>query len=226
MIFALFDLDHTLLDGDSDYLWGRFLVSQGVWDEVEFAVANARYAAEYRSGRLDIHEFLEFGLRPLKDHEPEQLLHWRARFVAERIRPRIPAASHELIRRHTDSGHVVVIITATNRFVTEPIAVELGVGHLIATDPERVGERYTGRIVGLPCFREGKVQRFQQWRETQGYPQGETWFYSDSHNDLPLLRQVQHPVAVNPDEVLARFAAEQGWPVLELRLALPWPGAA
>lgn len=218
MKFALFDLDHTLLDGDSDHLWGRFLVQQGVLDGERFATTNARYYADYRAGRLDIHEFLAFGLRPLVDHEPGQLQRWRSRFVAENILPRITAAARELVTGHTDAGHTPVIVTATNRFVAEPIAAEFGIAHLIATEPEQDGRRYTGRVRGVPCFREGKVQRFDQWLDERRWQASETWFYSDSHNDLPLLQRVQHPVAVNPDEELARVAAERGWPVLALRL--------
>ena len=218
MKFALFDLDHTLLDGDSDHLWGRFLVRQGVLDGERFAATNARYYADYRAGRLDIHEFLAFGLRPLADHEPGQLQRWRSRFVAENIRPRITAAARELVTGHRDAGHTPVIITATNRFVAEPVAAEFGIAHLIATEPEQQGGRYTGRVQGVPCFREGKVQRFEQWLDERRWQADETWFYSDSHNDLPLLQRVQHPVAVNPDEELARVAAERGWPVLALRL--------
>lgn len=218
MKFALFDLDHTLLDGDSDHLWGRFLVQQGVLDGEQFAATNARYYADYRAGRLDIHEFLAFGLRPLADHEAGQLQRWRSRFVPENILPRITAAARELVAQHVDAGHTPVIITATNRFVAEPIATEFGIPHLIATEPEQHSGRYTGRVQGVPCFREGKVQRFEQWLEGYGWQATETWFYSDSHNDLPLLQRVQHPVAVNPDEELARVATEHGWPVLALRL--------
>lgn len=224
--FALFDLDHTLLDGDSDHLWGRYLVQLGVLDGDAFTAANARYYADYKAGRLDIHEFLAFGLKPLKDNEPRLLLHWRERFVAECILPRIPHASRELVRRHTQAGHTTAIVTATNRFVTEPIAAEFGVPHLLATEPEQLQGRYTGRVQGTPCFREGKVLRFRQWLSERGWAAEETWFYSDSHNDLPLLQEVQYPVAVNPDEQLARAAAERGWPVISLRLADSLPGAA
>ena len=216
---ALFDLDHTLLDGDSDSLWGRYLVREGVLDGDEYRRANARYHAEYVAGRLDIHEFLAFGLRPLKDHPPETLEAWRERFVRECILPRIPAASRELLARH--GGHTRAIITATNSFITAPIAAELGVPHLIATEPEQLDGRYTGRVAGPPCFREGKVVKLRAWLEERRHAPTETWFYSDSHNDLPLLEQVTHPTAVNPDETLAQVARERGWPVLRLRLDAP-----
>ena len=216
MKLALFDLDHTLLDGDSDSLWGRFLVKDGAVDAEEYRRAGARYMAEYRAGSLDIHEFLAFGLRPLKDNTPEQLEAWRARFMQECVAPRIPAASRALLQRHRAQGHTLVIITATNTFITAPIAAELGVDALIGTEPEKQGARFTGRVAGLPCFREGKVLKLQEW--LAGRVSQESWFYSDSHNDLPLLERVQHPVAVNADEVLARAAAERGWPVMTLKL--------
>ena len=212
---ALFDLDHTLLDGDSDSLWGRFLVREGVVDRVEYAAANARYHADYVAGRLDVHEFLAFGLRPLRDNPPAALEAWRARFVQETILPRIPDASRTLLARH--AAHTRVIITATNSFITAPIAAELGVAHLIATEPQQVDGRFTGNVAGLPCFREGKVSKLKEWLERNGMTAGETWFYSDSHNDLPLLEQVTHPTAVNPDDTLAQVARDRDWPVLQIR---------
>ena len=218
MKLALFDLDHTLLDGDSDSLWGRFLVKQGVVDAEEYRREGARYMAEYRAGRLDIHEFLAFGLRPLKDNTPEQLEAWRTAFMQECVLPRIPAASRALLERHRGLGHTLVIITATNSFITAPIAAELGVDALIATEPEQHDAHFTGRVTGVPCFREGKVQKLDAWlRQVDGRPD-ETWFYSDSHNDLPLLERVDHPIAVNADEVLSRAAAERDWPMLRLKL--------
>lgn len=216
---ALFDLDHTLLDGDSDSLWGRYLVRQGVLDGEEYRQASAKYHAAYVSGELDIHEFLAFGLSPLKDHSPAQLEAWRARFVQESILPRIPEASRALLARH--AGHTRIIITTTNSFVTAPIAAAFGVEALIATEPEQQDGRYTGRVAGAPCFREGKVAKLRAWLAERGHTAGETWFYSDSHNDLPLLEQVTHPTAVNPDEVLARVARERGWPVMQLKLEAP-----
>lgn len=212
---ALFDLDHTLLDGDSDSLWGRFLVREGVVDGAEYAAANARYHADYVAGRLDVHEFLAFGLRPLRDNPPAALEAWRARFVQETILPRIPDASRTLLARH--AAHTRVIITATNSFITAPIAAELGVAHLIATEPQQVDGRFTGNVAGLPCFREGKVSKLKEWLERNGMTAGETWFYSDSHNDLPLLEQVTHPTAVNPDDTLAQVARDRDWPVLQIR---------
>lgn len=219
MKLALFDLDHTLLDGDSDSLWGRFLVREGVVDAEEYRREGARYMAEYRAGKLDIHEFLAFGLRPLKDNTPERLAEWRGRFMRDCVLPRIPAASRALLARHRAQGHMLAIVTATNSFITAPVAEELGVDALIATEPEQDGARFTGRVTGVPCFREGKLHKLDAWLVERHLEPDETWFYSDSHNDLPLLERVRHPVAVNPDEVLGRIAAERGWPVLRLRLA-------
>ena len=217
MKLALFDLDHTLLDGDSDALWGRFLVQEGAVDAEEYRREGARYMAEYRAGKLDIHEFVAFGLRPLRDNTPERLEAWRGRFMAEWVLPRIPDASRLLLQRHRTQGHSLVIITATNSFIAAPVAAEFGVDTLIATEPEKEGARFTGRALGPPCFREGKVLKLEAWLAEQGAAPEETWFYSDSHNDLPLLQRVHHPVAVNPDEVLALAARERGWPVLHIR---------
>lgn len=217
MKLALFDLDNTLLDGDSDALWGRFLVKEGAMDAEEFRREGSRYMAEYRAGRLDIHEFVAFGLRPLKDNTPERLENWRRRFMAECVMPRIPDASRALLERHRSQGHTLVIITATNSFIAAPAAAEFGVDALIATEPEKDGDRFTGRAMGPPCFREGKVLKLEAW--LAGRVPEETWFYSDSRNDLPLLEHVDHPIAVNPDEVLTQVAAERGWPVISLRRA-------
>lgn len=216
MTLALFDLDHTLLDGDSDYLWGEYLCDRGVVDRARYRAENARFYREYREGRLDIHEFLNFGLRPLAENDPETLRHWRAAFVREQILPIIPAAARELLDRHRAQGHTLLVITATNRFVTEPIATELGVEHLLATEPEMEGGRYTGRVTGIPCFRDGKVARLHEWLARHGGTLGDSWFYSDSHNDLPLLERVTHPVAVNPDPVLTAIASDRRWSTLAL----------
>jgi HAD superfamily hydrolase (TIGR01490 family) len=217
---ALFDLDHTLLDGDSDALWGRFLVREGAVDAEEYAREGTRYMAEYRAGRLDIQEFMAFGLRPLRDHPLERLESWRARYLAEWVRPRITRGARELLARHRAAGHTLAVITATNSFIAGPVTDELGVPHLIATEPERADGRFTGRVAGPACFREGKVEKLDAWLATLGSRARETWFYSDSHNDLPLLSRVDHPIAVNPDETLAEIARVRNWPVLTLRRAL------
>lgn len=217
MKLALFNLDHTLLDADSDCLWGQFLVRKGAVDGLRYARENARYHADYRAGRLDIHEFPAFGLRSLADNQPQQLGHWRRRFLQESVLPCIADTARTLLGRHRDAGHVRAIITATNRFITEPIAATLGVPHLIATEPEHDGSRFTGRVAGTPCFREGKVTRLKECLYQEQLAPRETWFHSDSHNDLPLLQTVDHPVAVNPGPLLAQTAAQRGWPVMHVR---------
>jgi HAD superfamily hydrolase (TIGR01490 family) len=216
MPVALFDLDNTLLAGDSDYLWGVFLVEEGVVDGAYYERENTRYYAQYKAGKLDIFEFLRFSLRPLRDNHPNQLKQLRETFLAEKIDPIIPEASHRLIERHREAGDELLIITATNAFITAPIARRFGVEHLIATEPEQIEGRYTGNVAGVPCFREGKVIRLNRWLQEHAMDLRDSWFYSDSHNDLPLLEQVDHPVAVDPDAILAEQTRLRGWPVISL----------
>jgi HAD superfamily hydrolase (TIGR01490 family) len=214
---AIFDLDNTLLGGDSDYLWGRFLVEQGIVDGVHYERENLRYYKEYVAGTLDIYAFLRFQLRPLAEHDPDTLHAWRERFLEEKIAPIVLPAARALLQEHRRRGDTLMIITATNRFLTGPIAAELGVEHLLATEPEHDGERYTGGVSGIPCFREGKVQRLEKWLgEHEASLEGSS-FYSDSHNDLPLLERVAHPVAVDPDKILALHAERVGWRIISLR---------
>ena len=220
MRLALFDLDNTLLAGDSDYEWGQFLVDRGVLDRESYEAQNRAYYDQYVAGTLDIHEFLGFALRPLAAHTRAELERWHAEFMAARIVPMIAPGARKLVRRHRDAGDLCAIITATNSFVTAPIAREFGVPHLIATEPEAQDGRFTGRVAGIPCFREGKVRRLDEWlaglgRRLADYE--ESSFYSDSHNDLPLLERVTRPVAVDPDEQLAAQARRRGWAVLSLR---------
>lgn len=217
MQLALFDLDHTLLDGDSDDLWYRFLAEQGAVDAARFTAERAQFSADYREGRLQVQDFYAFVLKPLADNPLQQLQAWRRRFVATYILPRITAAARALLNRHRDAGHTLAIITATNRFVTEPIAAELNVSHLLATEPEYDGTRFTGRVLGTPCFREGKLLHLREWLYRENFRPTETWFYSDSHNDLPLLENVDHPVAVNPDVRLTKTSETRGWPIMRMR---------
>ncbi len=218
MALALFDLDNTLLDGDSDYLWGRFLVEQGVVDAEYYERENQRFYQDYHNGCLDIHAFLRFALEPLTRHDPITLETLHHRYMAEKVLPIVPLASRQLLARHRAAGDILLIITATNRFVTAPIAAALGVDHLLATDPQQHPDgRYTGEVLGIPCFREGKVTRLQQWLATHQQTLRDSWFYSDSHNDLPLLEAVANPVAVNPDPLLAATAQQRGWPIISLR---------
>jgi HAD superfamily hydrolase (TIGR01490 family) len=220
MRLALFDLDNTLLGGDSDYEWGQFLVDRGILERETYEAQNRAYFEQYAAGSLDIHEYLGFALRPLAEHTPADLGRWHAEFMASRILPMVSAQARALVRSHLERGELCAIITATNSFVAAPIAREFGVAHLIATEPECRDGRFTGRVAGTPCFREGKVQRLDEWLAGQGRRLGEfdqSSFYSDSHNDLALLERVSRPVAVDPDEALAREAARRGWERISLR---------
>jgi HAD superfamily hydrolase (TIGR01490 family) len=219
MRLALFDLDNTLLAGDSDYEWGQFLVDRGVLERESYEAQNRAYFDQYLAGTLDIHEYLGFALRPLAQHSAADLARWHADFMASRILPMVRDPARALVRRHLARGDLCAVITATNSFVTAPIAREFGVRHLIATEPETRGGRFTGRVAGTPCFREGKVRRLDEWLAAQGRALGEfeeSAFYSDSHNDLPLLERVSRPVAVDPDEALRSRARERGWEVISL----------
>ena len=217
---ALFDLDNTLLAGDSDYEWGQFLVDQGVLERDEYEAQNRAFYEQYKAGTLDIHEFLGFALRPLARHTPAQLEGWHRDFMRLRIEPMMLPAARALVRRHLERGDLCAIITSTNSFVTRPIAQAFGIEHLIATEPEKVDGRFTGRVAGLPSFRDGKVRRLDEWLAGLGHGFGdfaESACYSDSHNDLPLLERVSRPVAVDPDETLAREAQRRGWERISLR---------
>lgn len=214
---AIFDLDNTLLAGDSDYLWGQFLVEQGIVDRDFYESENARFYRQYREGSLDIFEFLAFALRPLADNELNRLQDWREQFVETKIRPILLDGARRLIEQHRRAGDTLLVITATNRFVTEPIVRLYGIDHLIATTPEFAEGRYTGRVDGEPCFQGGKVKRLQRWLEETRHSLEGSWFYSDSHNDLPLLERVDHPVAVDPDTILEAISKDRDWPVISLR---------
>jgi HAD superfamily hydrolase (TIGR01490 family) len=220
MKLVLFDLDNTLLAGDSDYEWGQFLVDLGVLERAEYEAQNREFYEQYVAGTLDIHEFLGFALRPLAQHSSAELARWHADFMRSRILPMIGAKARALVERHAAAGELCALVTATNSFVTGPIAREFGIAHLIATEPEAIDGRFTGRVAGTPCFREGKVLRVEQWLGRLGLSWAElaqSAFYSDSHNDLPLLERVTHPVAVDPDETLEAEARRRGWPVVSLR---------
>jgi HAD superfamily hydrolase (TIGR01490 family) len=217
LTLAIFDLDNTLLAGDSDYLWGTFLTDQGIVDREEYDRENERFYREYQEGCLDIFEFLRFSLRPLRDNRPEDLERWRRDFLREKIDPIILPAAKKLVEHHRDAGDQLLIITATNEFVTAPIAARLDIPNLIATVPEQADGRYTGEVVGTPSFQDGKVTRLLEWLEGNGADLAGSTFYSDSHNDIPLLERVDKPVAVDPDEHLSRYAREQGWPLISLR---------
>ncbi len=217
MTLAIFDLDHTLIDGDSDYLWGEYLVASGRVDEREYRERNRRFYEDYQRGELDNERYLAFALEPLTRFSRAELDAWRADYVDTWIRPRIAPGAAGLLERHRRENHVLMIISATNRFITEPIAALLAVPNLLSTEPEIVDDRYTGRTVGPITYREGKVDALRAWLEHNGHDLGDSHFYSDSINDLPLLEIVDHPVAVHPDAELAAIAAARNWPVLDLR---------
>ena len=218
MRLALFDLDNTLLAGDSDFEWAQFLIERGVLDREVYEARNQRFYDQYKAGTLDIHAFLDFQLKPLARHPREQLDAWHAEFMARKIVPMVAPGAAALLQKHEND--VRIIVTATNSFVTAPIARHLGIEHLIATEPEAVEGEFTGRVLGTPSFREGKIRRLEEWLAVQGKRWSdvdESWFYSDSLNDLPLLAQVRHPVAVDPDATLKAHAEQAGWPVISLR---------
>ncbi len=217
MAIALFDLDNTLIGGDSDYLWGCFLVEQGIVDGATYEQENQRFYDLYRRGQLDIQEFLGFVLQPLAAHDQAQLNQWRSQYIMEKIVPIVLPRARELVDRHRDRGDTLVIITATNSFITGPIAALFDVEHLLATQPEQIDGRFTGRVSGTPCFQQGKVRILEQWLDTRRESLENSSFYSDSHNDLPLLNAVSHPTAVDPDEILDAHARRQGWPIISLR---------
>ncbi len=214
---AIFDLDNTLLAGDSDYLWGQYLVDRGIVDKDSYEAENKRFYEDYKSGDLDIHAFLRFSLTPLTQHAPEQLASWREEFVNDWIMPIVALQTPRLLEAHRNAGHELIIITATNSFITTPIANALGIKNLLATEPEIVNGTYTGAIAGIPCFQEGKIQRLQLWLQESSRAPRQSWFYSDSNNDLPLLLEVEYPVAVDPDPQLESTARSHGWPVVSLR---------
>ncbi|CBV41578.1 HAD family hydrolase [Halomonas elongata] len=217
MSLAIFDLDNTLLSIDSDHAWGEFLLEQGAVDPVAYKQANDRFMADYEAGTLDMHAFLEVALKPLADNTPEQLAAWHQQFMASKIEPSILPRGEELVARHRTRGDTLLIITATNRFITGPIAKRLGIDDLIAVEPEMIDGRYTGRVSGIPSYREGKVERLDAWLADREETLDDAWFYSDSHNDLPLLEKVDHPVAVDPDATLRETAEARGWRIISLR---------
>lgn len=217
MALAIFDLDNTLIGGDSDYLWGKYLGEIGVVDPAVQESENQRFYDDYNAGRLDIMAWLAFQLAPLARHEMEQLKQWREKFVREKIGPILLPKADELIESHRANGDTLLIITATNRFTTEPIADLLGIEHLIATEPEIIDGQFTGGVSGVPSFAEGKLTRLQTWLDAHEESMQGSTFYSDSHNDLPLLRAVDTPVVVDGDAPLLQEAARLGWKAISLR---------
>lgn len=219
MKLALFDLDNTLLPLDSDHSWSEFLIQQGALEADEFRQKNDYFFEQYKAGTLNIYEFLNFQLKPLSLYSKTELDQWHQKFMLEIIKPAIRPTAIELVQKHQKAGETCVVITATNRFITAPIVKEFSITDLIATEPEFLEGRFTGQVVGQPCFQDGKVKRLKQWlaeRKQSLTACDKITFYSDSINDLPLLEQATHPVAVNPDNKLKTIAQQKNWPVLEL----------
>jgi len=217
---ALFDLDNTLLAGDSDYNWSLFLIKQGLLDEKTHHERNEQFYLDYKNGNLDIYKFLAFQLKPLSEHSMADLNALHAKYMDTVIRPMMTQKAQDLVNQHKAQGDLCLVITATNSFVTKPIAQAYGIAHLIGTDPEMVNGAYTGGVAGVPSFQEGKVTRLKQWLAERGQELADfeqSYFYSDSHNDLPLMKLVTHPVAVDADAKLTDYAQQHGWPHISLR---------
>ena len=220
MNLALFDLDNTLIATDSDYEWGQFLIAKGVVERAQYEARNDAFFADYKAGTLDINAYLKFALEPLALHTRAELDAWHADFMQAVIRPAIGPAARALVRQHLDAGDLCCCVTATNSFVTTPIAREFGIPHLIASDAEELNGRFTGQPVGIPSFQAGKIKRVDLWlaamgKTMQSFPQ--SYFYSDSRNDIPLLERVSVPVAVDPDDTLKATASTRGWRIMTLR---------
>jgi HAD superfamily hydrolase (TIGR01490 family) len=217
---ALFDLDNTLLAGDSDYNWSLFLISEGLLDAKMHHDRNEQFYADYKAGQLNIVEFLKFQLKPLSEHPKAFLDELHKKYMQKVIRPMMTVKAQNLVDKHKAAGDLCVVITATNSFVTKPIATAYGIEYLIGSDPEMVNGEYTGGVTGVPTYKEGKVIRLNQWLAERGKKLNDfevSYFYSDSHNDLPLMQLVTNPVAVDADEILSAYAEEQAWPKMTLR---------
>ena len=220
MNLALFDLDNTILAGDSDYNWSRFLIQEGYLDGAIHAEKNEKFYADYKAGTLDIYAFVEFQFKPLARNPRTVLNQLLKKYVEEVIKPMITEKARALVKRHQDEGDLIIVITATNSFITKPIAELFGIENLIGTDPEEKEGEFTGKVSGLPSFKEGKVTRLESWLKGKNLSLASfenSYFYSDSHNDLPLMQKVTHPVAVDSDDVLSEYAKSKGWPQISLR---------
>jgi HAD superfamily hydrolase (TIGR01490 family) len=217
MALAIFDLDNTLIAGDSDHSWGEFLVAKEIVDHQIYKNMNDKFYADYESGCLDIYAYLEFSVRPLTKFSITDLQSLHRQFMREVISSMELDQAKDLINRHRQAGDRLLVITSTNRFIVEPICQSLGIDEIIATDLEIVDNKYTGKIIGTPTFQEGKVERFNQWLKEQKESSEGSYFYSDSINDMPMLLQVEHPVAVDPDPALRKQAESRNWKIISLR---------
>jgi len=217
---ALFDLDNTILAGDSDYNWSRFLIQEGYLDGAIHAEKNEKFYADYKAGTLDIYAFVEFQFKPLARNPRSILNQLLKKYVEEVIKPMITEKAYALVRKHREEGDLLIVITATNSFITKPIAALFGIENLIGTDPEEKEGEFTGKVSGLPSFKEGKVTRLEAWLKNKNLSLADfkkSYFYSDSHNDLPLMQKVTHPVAVDSDDILTEYANAKGWPQISFR---------
>jgi HAD superfamily hydrolase (TIGR01490 family) len=217
MTLAIFDLDNTLLAGDSDHAWGEFLCERGYVDKAVYQAKNDQFYADYCRGELDVIAYSEFVFSVLAKENPETLATWHAEFMHTKIRAMMLTKGHARIHWHKEQGHTLLIITATNRFITEPIAHAFGIMNILATEPEVAYGQYTGKVAGTPCYQEGKIVRLQEWLAETGEPDDDMWFYSDSRNDIPLLNYVRHPIAVDPDDILRQVATEKAWGIISFR---------
>jgi HAD superfamily hydrolase (TIGR01490 family) len=217
MPLTIFDLDETLIAADSDHEWGQFVVDKGLVDAEKHSKKNDAFYEQYKAGQLNIDEYLQFSCSVLTQHSIEDLHRLRSEFFAQRILPIILDKARDLVKKHREQGDTLLVITSTIEFVTRPIVNEFEIDTLIAPDPEIVSNRYTGKIVGVPSFAAGKVTRLEQWLADRQETLEGSSFYSDSHNDLPLLRLVDNPIAVDPDPTLREEAEEKQWPIISLR---------
>jgi HAD superfamily hydrolase (TIGR01490 family) len=217
MTLALFDLDNTLLSGDSDYEWGSFLVKKNLVDQARYEAANLKFYEQYKQGTLDIYEFSAFSFKPLAEHSMDELQILHKEFMQTVIGPMMGSKARDLVDHHRKQGHTLLVITATNSFITRPIVDAFGIDILLATEPKIVNGRYTTEIAGTPCFQEGKITRLQEWLNQNSASLDGSYFYSDSFNDLPLMELVDHAVAVDPDKKLAAAAGQNGWEIISLR---------
>lgn len=217
MALAIFDLDNTLLGGDSDHAWGEFACDLGVVDAQKFRISNDNFYLDYQAGKLDIQAYLRHALSPLTGVDEETARGWHEHFMREKIEPMLLPAAQSLLQQHRERGDHLLIITATNRFITGPIALRMGIEDLIACDAEIIDGHYTGQPSGIPAYGQGKVLRLEHWLQQRTLTLQDSWFYSDSHNDIPLLEVVDNPVAVDPDSRLLERARKSGWQVISLR---------
>jgi HAD superfamily hydrolase (TIGR01490 family) len=218
MALAIFDLDHTLLNGDSDYLWGEYMVANKIVDADVYQRENKAFLDDYLRGDLDNEVYLKFALKPLTQYPIDRLHAWRSDYVSHWIKPIVAKGTQALLDKHRAQGDELIIISATNLFITAPIAELLGIDQILSTEPEIIDNQYTGRYLGTPTFKEGKVTVLNEWLKNSNHSLSNSYFYSDSINDLPLLEKVSIPIVVNPDEKLSIVAQSRNWQILDLRV--------